>query len=158
MHELPTFDEHGVHARLIAGEAHGLKAAVKGQSPLFYLHFECQRRARVSVPANYPERAIYVAAGVIEIAGKRFDSGQMLVVTPGSAVSFTAEEPAVVMALGGESVGPRFIEWNFVSSSRERIEQAKADWRAGRMKLPDLDNQEWIPLPPGASPPPEPMS
>ena len=81
----------------------------------------------------------------------------MLVLSAGANVSFTAETPSIVMALGGEPIGPRFIEWNFVSSSRERIEQAKADWRAGRMKLPDLDNEEWIPLP-DPSPPPEPMS
>jgi hypothetical protein len=62
------------------------------------------------------------------------------------------------MLLGGEPVGERFIEWNFVSSSKERIEQAKADWRAGRMKLPDLDNGEFIPLPPDPSPAPNPMS
>ena len=67
--------------------------------------------------------------------------------------------PAMLMRLGGEPVGERFIEWNFVSSSRERIEQAKADWRAGRMKLPDLDHDEWIPLPGDPEQaPPEPMS
>ena len=65
---------------------------------------------------------------------------------------------ATVMLLGGEPVGPRFLEWNFVSSSQERIEQAKADWRAGRMKLPDLDNGEFIPLPDDPPPPPNPMS
>ena len=64
----------------------------------------------------------------------------------------------MVMTLGGEPLGPRFIEWNFVSSSRDRIEQAKADWRAGRMKLPDLDNAEWIPLPPDPPRPANPMS
>jgi redox-sensitive bicupin YhaK (pirin superfamily) len=82
----------------------------------------------------------------------------MAVLTPGETVSFTAEGHSTVMALGGEPVGPRFIEWNFISSSRERIAQAKADWRAGRMKLPDLDDQEWIPLPPDPSPPANPMS
>ena len=64
----------------------------------------------------------------------------------------------LVMLLGGDAVGPRFLEWNFVSSSKERIEQAKADWRAGRMKLPDLDKREFIPLPPDPPPPPNPMS
>ncbi len=156
--ELPTFDEAGVRARVIAGEAHGLKAAVNTQSPLFYLHYELENGARSSVPSSYPERAMYVASGAIEIDGQRFESGQMIVLAPGSTASFTALEPAVVMALGGEPVGPRFIEWNFVSSSRERIEQAKADWRAGRMKLPHMDDQEWIPLPPDPLPPPEPGS
>jgi hypothetical protein len=71
----------------------------------------------------------------------------MLVFVPGRPVLLTALEPAVVMLLGGEPVGTRFIEWNFVSSSKERIEQAKDDWRAGRMKLPQLDDGEFIPLP-----------
>ena len=70
----------------------------------------------------------------------------------------TAVTPAIVMLLGGEPVGPRFIEWNFVSSSKDRIEQAKADWRAGRMKLPDADHDEWIPLPGDPPPPANPMS
>ena len=76
----------------------------------------------------------------------------MLVFVPGKPVLFTALEPAVVMLLGGEPIGARFIEWNFVSSSKERIEQAKNDWRAGRMQLPQLDDGEFIPLPaqPGA--------
>ncbi len=71
----------------------------------------------------------------------------MVQFTPRLSASLRADGPTTLMLLGGESVGPRFIEWNFVSSSRERIEQAKADWRAGRMKLPDLDDQEFIPLP-----------
>jgi redox-sensitive bicupin YhaK (pirin superfamily) len=71
----------------------------------------------------------------------------MLVFTPGVDAVITATSPSIVMALGGEPVGERFIEWNFVSSSKERIEQAKSDWRAGRMRLPDLDNAEFIPLP-----------
>jgi redox-sensitive bicupin YhaK (pirin superfamily) len=71
----------------------------------------------------------------------------MLQFTAGVSAVLRALEPATVMLLGGEPVGQRFIEWNFVSSSRERIEQAKADWRSGRMKLPDLDNGEFIPLP-----------
>jgi redox-sensitive bicupin YhaK (pirin superfamily) len=81
----------------------------------------------------------------------------MLVFAPGSPVVLTASAPSVVMLLGGEPVGERYIEWNFVASSRERIEQAKADWRAGRMKLPDRDDREFIPLP-AAAPPPGPMS
>ena len=81
----------------------------------------------------------------------------MVVFAPGETVTVKALRPSTVMLLGGEPVGERFIEWNFVSSSRERIEQAKADWRAGRMKLPDADQDEWIPLP-EPSPPPNPMS
>jgi redox-sensitive bicupin YhaK (pirin superfamily) len=108
------------------------------------------------VTEEYPERAAYVARGAVEVEGQRFAAGQMVVFGPGLA-NLRATSAATVMLLGGEPVGERFIEWNFVSSSRERIEQAKADWRAGRMKLPDLDHGEFIPLP--AEPaPPNPMS
>ena len=154
---LPTFEDGGAWGRLIAGESAGLSAPVRTHSPMFYVHWVLQPGASASVPAEYPERALYVAQGEIDVAGQRFAAGQMIVLTPGDAVTFRAETPATVMALGGEPLGPRFIEWNFVHSSKERIEQAKADWRAGRMKLPDLDNEEWIPLP-DPSPPPNPMS
>ena len=99
-----------------------------------------------------------MALGTVEVDGRTFGPGQMLVFAPGAPVVFTATTAATVMLLGGEPIGERFIEWNFVSSSKERIEQAKADWRAGRMKLPDRDNQEFIPLPPDPSPPANPMS
>ena len=71
----------------------------------------------------------------------------MAILTRGASARLTAQAASTVMLLGGADIGPRHIEWNFVSSSRERIEQAKADWRAGRMKLPDLDHDEFIPLP-----------
>ena len=156
--DLPTFEDGGASGRLIAGQAMGLEARVKTDSPLFYLHWELRPGARASLPADYPERALYVASGMIRLGNEQLSHGQMAVLTPGRTADFTAQEAAVVMALGGEPLGPRFIEWNFVSSSQERIEQAKADWRAGRMKLPDLDNEEWIPLPPDPAPPANPMS
>ena len=96
---------------------------------------------------EYPERAAYVAMGSVEIDGRTFTAGQMTVFSPGVPILFTGVTLATIMLLGGEPLGPRFIEWNFVSSRKERIEQAKADWRAGRMKLPDLDHDEFIPLP-----------
>jgi redox-sensitive bicupin YhaK (pirin superfamily) len=140
---LPLVEER---VRLIAGEARGVKAPVPVHSPLFYLHCELAPGARVDLGNEYPERAAYVASGAIEADGRRFDAGQMIVFGPGPA-GVRAASAATVMLLGGEPLGERYIEWNFVSSSRERIEQAKADWRAGRMKLPDLDNAEFIPLP-----------
>ncbi len=146
--DLPAYEEGGLQARLIAGEAFGARSAVKIASPLFYIHWQLAAGASSQLPAEYPERAAYIAAGEVEVAGRRYGHGQMLVFPPGKPVLFTAVQPAIVMLLGGEPVGERFIEWNFVSSSQERIEQAKADWRAGRMKLPDLDDQEFIPLPP----------
>jgi len=155
--ELPTVDEGGSWARLIAGEAFGVRSPVKTHSPLFYAHCALKDKARVEMPQGYPERAAYVASGSVEADGRRFNAGQMLVFESGSA-TLTSAGPSIVMLLGGEPVGQRFIEWNFVSSTQERIEQAKADWRAGRMKLPDLDDKEFIPLPPGPPPPAPPAS
>lgn len=156
--ELPQYESSdGLTARLIAGEAFGAKSPVRTHSPLFYVHWTMKAGARAQLPAEYPERAAYVARGRVEVEGQTFDAGRMLVFKPGEPVLFAAVTDAIVMLLGGEPVGQRFIEWNFVSSSKDRIEQAKADWRAGRMKLPDADDAEFIPLP-EPTPPPNPMS
>jgi redox-sensitive bicupin YhaK (pirin superfamily) len=155
--DLPVMQETGLSARIIAGEAFGLKSPVKSHSPLFYMHCEAAAGARIRLPDEHRERAAYVAAGSVEVGGQTVEAGEMIVFAPGAPALVAVLQPSTVMLLGGEPVGERFIEWNFVSSSRERIEQAKADWRAGRMKLPDLDNSEWIPLP-GDSPPANPMS
>jgi hypothetical protein len=145
---LPAYQsEDGLSARLIAGEAFGAKSPVRTFSPLFYVHWSLAPGARGQLPAEYSERAAYVARGEVEVDGRVWRQGQMLVFAPGRSVLFTAVTAAVVMLLGGEPVGERFIDWNFVSSSKDRIAQAKADWRAGRMKLPDADDQEFIPLP-----------
>ena len=154
--DLPTYEGGGLWARLIAGKAFGAEAKVKTHSPMFYAHWVLQAGATAGLPAEYPERAAYVAQGEVEVDGQTFHAGQMLVFAPGESVAFTAVTPAIVMLLGGEPVGPRFIDWNFVSSSQERLEQAKADWKAGRMKLPDADDQEFIPLP--ETPPPAPAN
>jgi hypothetical protein len=145
--DLPTYEGGGMWARLVAGEAFGVKAAVKTHSPMFYVHWRLDAGATAQLPAEYPERAAFVAAGSVEVDGRAFAAGDMIVFEAGAPVLFTATTEATVMLLGGESLGPRFIDWNFVSSSKDRIEQAKADWRAGRMKLPDLDHDEFIPLP-----------
>ena len=154
---LPLLEEHGVRTRLIAGEAFGVRARVTTHSPLFYAHCELDAGAVVAPPAGYPERAVYVVEGLVEIAGAPVSKGEMAVLVPQADVAIEARAASTVMLLGGEPLGERFIEWNFVSSSRERIEQAKADWRAGRMKLPDLDDREFIPLP-GDAAPANPMS
>jgi redox-sensitive bicupin YhaK (pirin superfamily) len=145
--DLPCFEEDGGWARLIAGEAFGLSSAVKTHSPLFYLHWVLPRGARARLPAGHAERAAYVVSGSVQTTDAHIEPGQMAVFAPGGEETLTASTPAVVMMLGGEPIGERFIEWNFVSSSRERIEQAKADWRAGRMTLPYHDQEEHIPLP-----------
>jgi redox-sensitive bicupin YhaK (pirin superfamily) len=155
--DLPGYEHDGLSARLLAGEAFGAKAKVRTHSPMFYVHWTLAPGVHAQLPAEYPERAAYVVQGEVEVEHRRFAAGRMLVFAPGAAVLFTAAAPSVVMLLGGEPLGERFIEWNFVASSRARIEQAKADWRAGRMKLPDRDHGEFIPLP-GDAPPPEAMS
>lgn len=146
--ELPEFESDGAHGRLIAGELLGMQSPVPVESPQFFVHWQLQQGAKVSIPAEYLERAVYVVSGQIEVAHQHLEAGSMAVLTAGSAVVITALTETVVMALGGESVGPRYIDWNFVSSSKERLEQARADWQAGRMKLPDLDHREFMPMPP----------
>ena len=155
---LPFFDDAGARMRVIAGDAYGRSAPVAVHSPLFYIHCELDAGATVSLPDDYSERAAYVVAGAAETAHARLARGEMAVFKRGVGARLAARTRTILMLLGGEPVGERFIEWNFVSSSKERIEQAKADWRAGRMKLPDLDNQEFIPLPPDPQPSPNPMS
>jgi redox-sensitive bicupin YhaK (pirin superfamily) len=156
--DLPTYESGGLWARLIAGEAFGATAKVKTHSPLVYVHWRREAGAKAQLDAEYPERAAFVVSGEVEVEGHAATAGQMLVFAPGEAVVFEAKSPAVVMLLGGEPIGPRFLEWNFVSSSQARIDQAKADWRAGRMKLPDLDSGEFIALPPDPPPLPSPLS
>src|SRR5690606_38209820 len=116
--QLPEFDEDGVNGRVIAGSVQGLHSAVHTHSPLFYLHWSMQAGARRSLDADHPERAVYVAQGRVDLDGHPLGLGQMLVLAPGRAVQLTALEPSVVMLLGGEPVGPRYIDWNFVSSSK----------------------------------------
>jgi redox-sensitive bicupin YhaK (pirin superfamily) len=155
--DLPSYEGGGMWARLVAGEAFGAKAKVKTHSPIFYVHWVLQEGAKAQLPSEYSERAAYVVEGSIEADGQTFHSGQMIVFKPKEQAVIAAKTKAVVMALGGEPIGERFIEWNFVSSSKDRIAQAKSDWRAGRMKLPDLDHDEFIPLPPDPPPPANPM-
>lgn len=158
---LPVFDAGGVVGRLIAGRLSGVVSPVRTESPQFYVHWDMRGGARVSLPAEYPERGVYVERGAVELDGQRIEEGSMAILAPGKAATIAAADGnAVVMALGGDPVGPRYIDWNFVSSSKERIDQAREDWSAGRMKLPDLDNEEFIPLPPkiGELREPEPMS
>lgn len=147
MTDLPQYTARGLEARLVAGTAFGAAAPVPVQSPLFYVHWNLQAGAVAGVPDDHPERALYVVAGEVELEHRRFGPGTMVVLAPGGSVPVTALSAATILLLGGAPVGERFIEWNFVSSSRARIAQAKADWSAGRMKLPDADRDEFIPGP-----------
>jgi redox-sensitive bicupin YhaK (pirin superfamily) len=160
---LPVFTEKGVWMRLIAGQAFGLKNSVKTHSPLFYLHVVLEPGARFGLPQGHTERGVYVAKGSVEVAGRRYSAGQLLVFTTGADPVLVAQEKTTLMLLGGEPLGERFIWWNFVSSRKERIEQAKADWQQGRIPLPPTDNHEFVPLPedrsrPAGWPSPQPLS
>ena len=162
--QLPVFKDNGVWMRLIAGDAYGLRNNVKTRSPLFYLHVVLQKDARFGLPQEHSERAIYIAKGSVEVSGISYNQGKMLVFDQGVDPVIVALEPSVLMLLGGEPLGERFIWWNFVSSRKERIEQAKEDWKQGRIVLPPNDNKEFIPLPDdrskpaGTAPRPEPLS
>lgn len=147
-----------MRVRVLVGEAFGLESKVKTHSPTFYAHVELDAGGQVWLPEGYKERAAFVVSGDVEIEEGRFSAGKLLVFSAAHSVRMRAVSPATIMLLGGDPLGPRFVEWNFVSSSKERIEDAKADWRAGRMKLPDLDHDEFIPLPPDPPPSPNPMS
>jgi redox-sensitive bicupin YhaK (pirin superfamily) len=157
-HDLPLVEDGSGRVRIIAGEAFGAQAQVRTYSPMFYVHAEVHAGGMIPLPTEYSERAVYVVSGEVITEGQSFRAGQMLVFAASVPATIEASAPSILMLLGGEPVGPRFLEWNFVSSSKDRIEQAKADWRAGRMKLPDLDNAEFIPLPPDPPPSPNPMS
>ncbi|MBM3549267.1 MAG: pirin family protein [Alphaproteobacteria bacterium] len=155
---LPRFTESGMSARLIAGSAFGMTSAVKTRSPLFYIDARLDAGTRLGLPSGHRERAIYIVQGRVEVDGQAYDPGQMIVFGSAESPSIRALDAAHVVLLGGEPLGPRHIWWNFVSSRKERIEQAKADWQAGRIALPPHDKDEMIPLPEERKPKPEPMS
>ncbi|MBO9616272.1 MAG: pirin family protein [Dyadobacter sp.] len=162
--ELPVFTDKGVWMRLIAGNAFGVSNGVETLSPLFYLHVVLETGATFRIPDGYSERAIYVVKGSVQVSGHFYQPGQMLVFNKNAEPVIKARENTTLMLLGGEPLGERFIWWNFVSSRKERIEQAKEDWKQGRIQLPPADDHEFIPLPEdysrpaGAPPRPEPLS
>lgn len=161
--QLPVFTDNGIWMRLIAGNAYGLQSKVRTNSPLFYLHVVIQPGAQFALPKEHSERGFYIVKGSVEITGTTYREGNMLVFTKGVDPRIMAKETTTLMLLGGEPLGERFIWWNFVSSRRERIDQAKEDWKQGRIILPPNDNHEFIPLPderfrPSGAPRPEPLS
>ena len=144
---LPIVEEGGLRARIIAGSAFGASAPVNRLSDWFYVEVGLDPGSTAPLDADHEERAIYVVDGEIEIAGDRFEGPRLLVFRPGDRISVRATRRSRVMFLGGAAMeGPRYIWWNFVSSSRDRIEQAKDDWKRGRFG-PVPDETEFIPLP-----------
>ncbi|MGO3128256.1 MAG: pirin family protein [Luteimonas sp.] len=155
--DLPEWNDNGVYGQLIAGSAYGLKANTAIHSPQFYAHLDMAPGATAEIPSGHDERALYIATGTVELGGTTYGAGRMLVLGK-DASKVRAIERSALMVLGGEPVGERFIHWNFVSSSKERLAEAAADWKAGRMKLPDADDAEFTPLPEEPVTPAPPMS
>jgi hypothetical protein len=149
--DLPVVEGEGKRVRLISGSLYGARSPVQTLSEMFYADVTLEENARLPVPEEHEERAAYVVEGSVELLrdGGTFAAGQLLVFKPGEEIVLAAPEssPARVMLLGGEPMdGRRHIFWNFVSSSKERIEQAKEDWQAGRF-APVPGETEFIPLP-----------
>jgi redox-sensitive bicupin YhaK (pirin superfamily) len=144
---LPLVEGEGKRVRLIVGSLYGARAPVEVLSEMFYADAELSLGARLEFPAEHEERAIYVAEGRIRVGGDIFEASRLLVLRPSVPLVLEAPVESRVMLFGGEPMdGPRHLWWNFVSSSAERIEQAKADWRAGRFP-PVPGETEFIPLP-----------
>ena len=144
---LPLIEGDGKQARVLLGSLFGARSPVKTFSEMFYADVALEPGARVQLTPEYAERGLYVVDGAVEIDGSRFDPGRLVVLKPGDEIVVTAVGGARFMALGGEPLdGPRHLWWNFVSSSKERIEAAKQDWKQGRFqKVPN--ESEFIPLP-----------
>lgn len=151
---LPRLQAEGIDARLLLGTAHGEAAPARLFSEAFYLDVTLAPGARYPLPDEHEDRGIYISTGEITVAGERYEAGRMMVFRPGDRISVTAGPAgARIMVLGGATLGQhRHIWWNFVSSSKERIEAAKADWKAGRwgeglFELPPGDDVEFVPAP-----------
>jgi redox-sensitive bicupin YhaK (pirin superfamily) len=145
---LPELRQEGVRFRVLAGAAYGSASPVQTSSSLFYVDAEMPAGSTLPLPSEQEERAAYVVAGAVGCGAERAESGRMLVFVPGAKVMLRAESAARVVLIGGAPIdGKRHIFWNFVSSSQERIEQAKRDWREGRFPKVPGDDVEFVPLP-----------
>ena len=145
--ELPVVEAGGIWARVVAGSAFGTKSPVQMLSDWLYVEVRLDAGATAPLDPDAEERAIYVVKGELEIAGERFEAPRLLIFRPGDRITVRATRPARLMFLGGTAMeGPRHIWWNFVSSRKERIEQAKQDWLTGRFD-PVPGETEFIPLP-----------
>lgn len=151
---LPMIEDTGVSVRLILGDAYGASAPAKMFSETFYADVKLDPGSRLPLPNDHEDRGIYIVEGSILVAGQQYEASQMMVFRPGDAITVAAgPQGARLMILGGATLnGPRYIWWNFVASSQDRIEEAKAEWQAGnwgrgRFDLPADDRDEYIPLP-----------
>src|ERR1700694_3648859 len=145
--DLPMMTERGFTARVIAGSSFGISSPVTMVSPWFYAEVTAQAGTSVPLDPDHEERAIYLVDGGVEIAGAPYEGPRLSISRPGDRITVKATEPVRMMFLGGDALeGPRHIWWNFVSSSKERIEQAKPDWKPGRFAHVPHET-EFIPLP-----------
>ena len=145
---LPSFESDGAKGRLILGEHLGLSSPVPMQWDTLYMDVTMIEGGRLHLPATTEERAIYSLSGIIEISGTAYPPEQMMVLKPGDDIMITAASAARLMVLGGAVMdGPRYIFWNFVSSDKDRLEQAKQDWKNGNFPKVPGDDKEFIPLP-----------
>ena len=147
---LPEFDDAGVSGRVVIGQFDGLKSPVRAASETLYGDIRLAPGASVRIPSDAEERAIYTLDGSVSISGDTFPENRLLVFKPGDEIVVSSEGGAHFMLFGGASLGSkRYIWWNFVSSSKERIEQAKEEWKTGRFDIVPGDDKEFIPLPEG---------
>lgn len=145
---LPVIEEAGARVRVLLGEAFGETSPVPLDWPTIYLDVRLDVGSSVPLPTEIEERAVYVLSGQLSIAGTDCPAHQMLVLKPGYAATATATTPCRFMVLGGAVLdGPRYIWWNFVASSRERIEHAKEQWQERRFPIVTGDTEEFVPLP-----------
>lgn len=145
---LPLRHQRGVELRVLAGTAYGMTSPVEILSPLFYVDALMAAGSELELPSGHEERAVYVAGGALRCGAERAEVGRMLVFEKDANVVLRAEPATRIVLLGGAPLdGPRYIDWNFVSSSKERIEQAKREWREGRFPKVPGDELEFIPLP-----------
>ncbi|ESW63759.1 pirin family protein [Mesorhizobium sp. M0761] len=145
---LPEIDAEGVSGRVVIGDFQGLRSPVRADTETLYADLRLAPGASVKIPADAEERAIYTLDGDVSISGDRFPAERLLVFRPGDEIVVSSERGAHFMLFGGASLGsPRHIWWNFVSSSKERIEQAKQEWKTGRFDIVPGDEEEFIPLP-----------
>ncbi len=146
--DIPQIERPGARIRVLAGTLFGQTSPVRTASRLFYAELRIPSGAVLELPPEYEERCLYVVEGSLTCAGRTFAGGAMVVIRPGEVASLRAETDVLVMALGGDPLdGPRHMDWNFVSSSEARIEQAKTDWRAHRFPLIPGDENDYVPLP-----------
>ena len=149
---LPLIEGEGKQVRLILGSLYGERSPVTVHSDMFYADTLLASGSKIPLSPDYEDRGLYVVQGEIEMAGQIFKAGHMMTFRTGDEITITAKTDSRLMLLGGESLGERYVWWNFVASSKEKIEEAKqswreGDWQDGRFQLPPDDNQEFMPLP-----------